>query len=386
MKFLNRSIPAAFLLAVSLFSASPSARATTVYALTDTGSILTFDHTTPGTISSNVTITGLGGYTLLAIDVRPTVQANPSQPGVGSVWAIGQSGNNFQLFVVNPTTGVATAIGLGPITAGISGTPGNNEWGFDFDPAADRIRLVDSSQQDSYLLNPNNGVLLQQDGDLAFAGGDPNNGTAPQIDAAAYSTTTFGGTSSLYFLDSNLNILAKSTNPTSGTIVTVGSLTLGGSTLDIAQPNGFDILDSLALFSAPNGATSTLYSVNLTSGVVTSLGDFPAGTNIRGLAIAVPVPPVVVNPPFLRVVGKEKRKTTSSRADIQIRSYDESGAVAVSFRQTRNSASYKFVRGTGIKFTAIARQLKFGNNPVIVRATDPDGNVVEKRIVITRTH
>lgn len=360
---------------------SPSAKATTVYALTDGGDVLTFDHATPGTITNDVAITGLGGYELLAIDVRPTVQPSSSQPGVGTLWGIGRSGTSFQLFVINPASGAATAIGV-PIAAGINSAPANTEWGFDFNPSIDRIRLVDSSAANNYRLNPNNGQIDFTDAVLTYAVGDPNAGTAPQVDAAAYTTAAFGASTSLFYIDSNLDILATSANPDSGILQTVG--TLG---ILIGEPNGFDIYGGLALFSVPGVLGSSLYSVNLTTGAATSIGAFPLGTNVRGLAISVALPPPpIVGPPFLRVIGKEKRTTTSSHVDLKIRSYDDSGVVGVSFRQVKQSASYKSLHSTTSLYIAKTRRLQFGNNPVIVRSVDPDGNATTKRVVITRLH
>jgi hypothetical protein len=376
-----------FLLPIALFcfllAASP-AKATTVYALTTTGALLTFDHATPGTITNNVTVSGLGGYELLAIDVRPTVQTTPANPGAGTLWGIGRSGTNFQLFVINPATGVATVIGF-PIAAGINSVPGSDEWGFDFNPATDRIRLVNSSGANNYRLNPNaNAALDFTDTSLAYAVGDPNAPTAPQVDAAAYSTTAFGGTTKLYYIDSNLNILAASASPDSGQLQTIGPL---GT--DIDQPNGFDIFGGLALFSVPGITGSSLYSVNLTTGAAAPIGAFPLLTNVRGLAISIsdPVPPPPDMKPVVTVFGSLKKTTKNSRYDLRFRATDDSGIVVVSFRQVRQSPSFKIIRkNTGGIYTAIVRRLVFGNNPVNVRAIDPAGHQTTVKVMIQRNH
>ncbi len=381
MKIFYRPLFAILFSTIVLFAAS-SARATTVYALTNDGRVLTFDHLTPGTITNDVALGGLGGFELLAIDVRPTVQPTYSQPGVGTLWGIGRSGTSFQLFVINPVTGAATAIGS-PIAAGINGAPANTEWGFDFNPGTDRIRLVNSSFANNYRLNPNNGQIAFFDASLAYAVGDTHFGTAPQVDAAAYTTAAFGGASTLYYLDSNLNILASSASPDSGQLQTVGASGLG---VDIDQPNGFDIYGGLALFSTA-GAPDSLYSVDTTTGVATLIGTFPALVDVRGLAIAIPPPPVGL--PFLRISGPAKRTTTGSRADLKIRSFDESGSVAVSFRVVKQSASYKVLRSSATDpnlYTAIVRRLQFGNNRVIVHSVDPEGNLTIKQVVIVRKH
>lgn len=353
------------------------ARATKVYALTETGSLLTFDHATPGTISNNVAVTGLGGYELLAIDVRPTEQATPGNPGAGTLWGIGKSGTSFQLFVLDPATGAASAIGS-PIAAGISGAPGNDEWGFDFNPGVDRIRLVNSSGTDNYRLNPNNGQLAFTDVDLAYAAGDANFGAAPQVDAGAYTTVPFGAASTFYCIDTNLDTLVTSANPNTGQLQTVGALGV-----NIDQPNGFDIFRSLALFSVPGVGGSTLCSVDLSTGAATVIGNFPALTNVRGLAISIS--DAVDQKPVLTLIGRTSRTTRSDRMDIRFRATDDSGIVAGAFRAVRQSPSYRAIPANGSLFIAHVRRLRPGMiNPVLLRATDPAGHTTQVRVLIRR--
>ncbi|MGH8045864.1 MAG: DUF4394 domain-containing protein, partial [Chthoniobacterales bacterium] len=380
MKFLilfNRFFAA---IAVGALLALP-ARGTTVYALTDTGSLLTFDHATPTVITNTVTITNLGGYTLLAIDVRPTVQPAHSNPGAGTLWGLGKSGTSFQLFVIDEITGAATAIGA-PIAAGISSTPGDGQWGFDFSPVVDRIRLVSSaSTNNNYRLDPNTGMLVTADGNLAYDAADVNFGTTPVIDGGAYTTSVFGGSTSLYFLDTNLDILATSSNPNAGTLLTVGALGV-----NIGEPNGFDIYGSLALFSVPGVGGSSLYSVNLSTGAATLIGAFPALTNVRGLAIAISSPSADVSGPFVQIFGKKKKITHSGNFTLKIRASDESGTVAVFYRVLGQSPSFKLIpqHGKSEIYTAKLRRLTHGSNPVIVRAVDPSGNETIVRVNIRK--
>lgn len=369
--------------AASLCLAAGSARATTTYALTNGGDILTFDHLTPQTtttVTPNVAV--IGAYNLLAIDVRPTVQPGPSNPGAGTLWAVGRSGTSFQLFVINPATGDASAIGA-PIAAGIDATSGINTWGFDFNPTVDRIRLVNrAATNNNYRLNPNNGALAFDDPDLSYVVGDVNAGTVPQVDAGAYTTGTFGGTTSLYYLDVNLGILARAVDANAGTLQTVGPL---GVAL-FAEPNGFDIFQSLALFSAPSLTGTSLYSVNLTTGAATLVGAFQPGTNIRGLAISIsdPVPPPPIDTaPTLKVNGRDKRTIRGTPAIVRGRATDESGVVALSYRVNNRSGSYTSARYSN-PFAIKVRRLAFDRNSVTIRATDPTGNVTQKTIVIVR--
>jgi hypothetical protein len=380
MKF---PVLAACVASATLAVTAASARATTTYALTNGGDILTFDHATPQTATSvTPDVAVVGAYVLLAIDIRPTVQTtSPANPGAGTLWAIGRSGTSFQLFVIDPTSGATTAIGA-PIAAGIDSTPGVNTWGFDFNPAVDRIRLVNTAAtNDNYRLNPNNGVLQVTDANLSYIAGDPNAGTAPQLDAVAYTTAAFGGTTTLFGLDINLGILAKAVSPNDGTFQTVGAL---GVAVD--EPNGFDIYQSLALFSVPTLTGSSLYAVNLTTGAATLVGDFAPGTNIRGLAIstAEPVPPLDTKP-VLDIFGKTKRTTRVSPAIVRGIATDESGTVALSYRVSNRSASFYNAPFAGTNPFAIkVRRLARGENRVTIRATDPTGHNTQKTIRIIR--
>lgn len=65
-------------------------------------------------------------------------------------------------------------------------------YGFDFNPVADRIRLV--SDRQNLRLNPNDGTVvdgdpatagIQPDSPLVYAAGDPNVGTTPRVTGAA---------------------------------------------------------------------------------------------------------------------------------------------------------------------------------------------------------
>src|SRR5262245_34124567 len=167
------------------------ARAELLRGITTTGNLVTFDSATPGTISTTVGVTGLqAGETILGIDFRP---ANAVLYGLGST---------SRLYTINSTTGAATQVGsAGAFT--LSGTG----FGVDFNPVPDRLRVVTDTSQD-LRLNPNDGTLAATDTLLAYATGDPNVGTTARVVGSAY-TNNFNGaaTTTLYGIDSNLNIL-----------------------------------------------------------------------------------------------------------------------------------------------------------------------------------
>ena len=122
------------------------------------------------------------------------------------------------LYTINTTTGAATFVG--PINQTTTGS----DFGFDFNPTVDRIRIV-SEQDINRRANPADGTTIA-DTTLAYAVGDPNAGANPNVVAAGY-TNSFNGaaTTSLFDIDSNLDILAQQNPANNGTLLTVGGLT-----------------------------------------------------------------------------------------------------------------------------------------------------------------
>lgn len=241
-------------------------------ALSTTNQLVSFAIGTPAA-TTTVAITGLqGGETLLGIDARP---ATGGIVGVGST---------NRLYSIDRTTGVATAIGA-PFTPTLVGS----EVGVDFNPTVDRVRLVTDSGQ-NLRLNPNTGALATADTNLAYAAGDANFGTVPREVAVAYDRNFGGATQTTMFgIDSNLDVLvtqgsvnASPTSPNSGSLFTVGAL--GVDTGDLA---GFDITAFGGAFLAltpTGGSSSTLYSVNTSTGATTMVGPIGGGA-VRDVVI-----------------------------------------------------------------------------------------------------
>ena len=240
------------------------------YALTDDNSLLAFDPSNPSEAEA-IAVTGLDGA-LLGIDTRPAD---------GAIYGITTANN---IYTIDPNSGTATYVST-------LDTPfeGGTISGFDFNPVADRLRLVGDNDQD-FRINVDTGEVTV-DGTLAFADGDPNSGVNPNVTAAAY-TNSFDGTEStqLYDIDTLLNDVVLQDPPNDGTLVTVGDLGIDFDTL-----GGFDIISSPdgenAAFAVSN---STLYSIDLETGVASSLGDIGSegNLNLQGLATVSTVPTV----------------------------------------------------------------------------------------------
>ena len=233
-------------------------KAITIFGVNTSNQLVRFDSATPGTVGTPVAITGLqAGETVLGVDFRA---AN------GGLYALGSTS---RLYLVNKITGVATQVGAsGAFT--LNGT----DFGFDFNPTVDRIRVVSNTGQ-NLRLHPDTGVLAATDMPL-------NPGT-PNVNAAGY-TNNFAGatTTTLYVIDSTLNALYTQVPPNNGTLNLVGLLGV-----DVSEVNGFDIapFNGVAYASLTVGGTARLYTINLGNGLATEVGPIGGGNVLRGLAV-----------------------------------------------------------------------------------------------------
>src|SRR5262249_54261833 len=133
------------LVIVGLFALASPTQAESIKAITAGNVLISFDSATPGTLSSQVLVTGLqAGEAIMGIDIRP---AN------GLLYALGSSDS---LYTIDTTTGFATFVG----NLGVSLT--GSSFGFDFNPVPDRIRVTSDSDE-NLRLNPNTGAVQATD-------------------------------------------------------------------------------------------------------------------------------------------------------------------------------------------------------------------------------
>lgn len=244
---------------------------------TDGTNIIRFDSATPGTVSVPVPITGLGaGETIAGIDYRPAT---------GVLYGLAVNGTAARLvtFSFGPAFSTASVSTVGaPFT--ISGTA----FGFDFNPVADRVRVT-SDTDINLSVNPDDGVVTTQTPINYAALPEPNNGQDPNVVGAAYSNNDADPATptTLYDIDFNLDILATQNPPASGTLATVGSLGVDTSNqvgFDIAPP----ISGSTAFASLTVVGTTGLYTIDLTTGAATLIGNIDTGaTPYPGLAVVL---------------------------------------------------------------------------------------------------
>lgn len=247
--------------------------------------LVQFDSATPSMLNST-TISGLSPTEqILSIDFRPLT---------GELY--GLSDRNA-IYTLDRMSGNATKIGAG-FTDALNG--GN--FGFDFNPQIDRIRIVSDADQ-NFVAHPTTGnANIATTTNVAYAAGDPNTGKQPNVVHHAYDGNVFGqlaASTQLRAIDTQLDLLVTQAN-NAGTLQTIGSLGI-----DAQDIGGFDISTSgiaYAAFSNGVGAiASSLYTINLNTGAATKIGTIPQ--TIWGLA-AVPVPePTGILPSVLLAAG-----------------------------------------------------------------------------------
>lgn len=248
-----------------------------VWALTTTNKLVNFSSLAPGTIRSNLTITGLqAGEALVGIDFRPRT---------GQLFGIGSTS---RVYTINISTGAATQVGTAAFTPALNGT----KFGVDFNPVPDRIRLVSEADQ-NLRLNPDTGGLAGTDTTLVYAAGDPNAAANPNVVGVAYTNNVAGtATTTIYGIDANLDILVRQgsvggtpTSPNTGQLTTIGSLGV-----NTTEQVGFDIADfndaAFASLTTAAATQSQLYTINLSTGAATAIGMIGVTEVIRDLAIA----------------------------------------------------------------------------------------------------
>ncbi|WP_231464164.1 MULTISPECIES: DUF4394 domain-containing protein [unclassified Pedobacter] len=215
------------------------------YAISATNDLLIFNHlaTMPTIIAKP--ITGIqAGETILGIDMRPVN---------GQIYALGSTS---RIYTINASSGVAAAVTASPLSTLLVGT----QFGFDFNPTVDRIRIVSNTGQ-NLRFNPADGTVIV-DGNISLS--------TAAVTGSAYTNNVAAAASTVLFnIDSTGDRLYKQDPPNAGTLVDVGALGV-----NVEASNGFDIgsTSGIAYGLFTVGTTQRVYTVNLTTGAATALG------------------------------------------------------------------------------------------------------------------
>lgn len=146
----------------------------------------------------------------------------------------------------------------------------------DFNPQADRLRIVSDTDQ-NLRVNVDNGVTTV---DLAI-------NPASDLGGAAYTNNTAGATfTSLYTIDAGADTLNLQNPPNDGDQITVGALGI-----NVSAAAGFDIAPGtgIAFAALTQGGITSLYTINLVTGAASLVGQIGDGdTIISGLTALTP--------------------------------------------------------------------------------------------------
>jgi hypothetical protein len=278
--------------------------------LTDGSALVNVDTSSLNAPSAPIPVSGMQpAETLVGIDQRPAT---------GQLYGVGTSN---RVYVIDPATGAATQVG-----AAAAFTLNGNDFGIDFTPVPDRMRVVSDLEQ-NLRLNPNDAT--------AFV--DATLNPAGNVVAAAYNNNVAGATSTTLFdIDSaSGNLVLQggaggSPSPNTGNLTLVGSLGLGAG---LNANIGFDIgADGVAFATITDGGVSKLFGINTGSGLATDLGTIGAGaTPYRGLAIM---------PARIRLTSDTLSTSEGGTATFQVtRNMPAAGPVTVDYATAAGTAT-----------------------------------------------
>lgn len=245
--------------------------------ITESGQVASFNRATPGTQVGTRAVSGLqSGETVAGIDFRP---AN------GLLYALGSRGN---LYTLDAATGRATFRAALKAAAGDDNpftTLLGTQFGVDFNPVADRLRVVSNTGQ-NLRIDVETGDTIT-DGNLTRVN-EAGLAVPPTATAAAYTNSFRGATATtLYVLDLTLALRSVVNPPNNGVLTSDATLGVVGSGV-----NGFDLesRSTTGYAAIRSGTVLSLYRIDLSAATnaATLLGGIAGVETISGLALVQP--------------------------------------------------------------------------------------------------
>lgn len=230
-------------------------------ALCDDGALLAFRADRPAEVR-RVEPQGVSGR-LIGIDRRPAD---------GTLYGVSTTNDVYR---IDPASGRAAQVSS--LTVPFDGDARS---GVDFNPQADRLRLV---SRDGQNLRVN--VMLGAtavDGALRYRDDDAGAAARPHVTAAAYThNIPDAPDTKLFEIDADRDVLVLQDPPNDGVLVTIGALGV-----DFGPTGGFDIVtDSGGAEQAFAASGASLYAIDLATGAARSLGTIGDGrASVVGLA------------------------------------------------------------------------------------------------------
>jgi Domain of unknown function (DUF4394) len=239
--------------------------------LTDDQKLICFEADSPRSADDIGRVRGLDtDQKLVGIDVRPAD---------GKLYGFGDQAG---VYTIDVRSGRATLVSR----ANVAGTPvvlQGVSFGVDFNPAADRLRIVSDTGQ-NLRINVVDGST-NVDGTLNNAGT-----TALGVTGAAYVNNDADANTgtTLFDVDTALDQVSIQSPPNNGSLVATGKLGV-----DTGANAAFDIVsnvrrgttvDNTGYAALSTGSTSTFHTVNLLTGAVSEGERFDRGVSLIGMA------------------------------------------------------------------------------------------------------
>jgi Domain of unknown function (DUF4394) len=268
-----RALAAAATLTLAACAGTPESvgepRKEAVWAVTDRAELVRFNAGQPSRLQQRLPLQGLeAGDKLVGIDFRVAR---------GVLYALSSRG---RLYTLDTKTGRLAPVGQGPLVV-LQG----ERFGIDFNPVADRVRVVSDTGQ-NLRLHPDTGALAATDPSLHGSGG------SARVAGAAYTYNKNNDTlTTNYAIDLAAGALLVQgsvegvqpvVSPNTGRLAAVGAL--GTGAIDDAS---FDIADigNTALAALRKDGRTRLHLVDLASGRAVLLGTVGEGRPLWGMAI-----------------------------------------------------------------------------------------------------
>ena len=245
-----------------------------VVGLTDGNGLVCFNERWPDKAKKLGTVTGFQGADTALVGIDFRVQD-------GLLYGVGNAGG---VYTIDTQTAVLGFVNQ--LTVPLAGT----SFGVDFNPAADRLRIISDTGQNLRQPLATAGAATISDGALNYAGPPPAIGTG--VTGAAYTNNDLdpNTATTLFDIDSALDQVVIQTPPNAGTLNATGKLTV-----DTSSPVGFDIYSTIRNDSTTEvegwasltvNGQSALYEIALLSGKATFRGGFGS---VLVVDIAVPL-------------------------------------------------------------------------------------------------
>lgn len=244
-----------------------------VIGLTADSQLIAFSVAKPSKYRDIGFVSGLGGADTALIGIDFRVQD-------GLLYGVGNGGGVYQ---IDSSNGLATLVNS--LSLPLSGSA----FGVDFNPAADRLRIISDTGLNLRHNVNEGGVTL---GDLAL--NYTTGVTALGIAAGAYTNNDLDTTTAtaLYDIDTQLDQVAIQSPPNNGSLAASGLLGVAATAqvgMDIFSTleNGITVANDAFASVAFDDGTSSFYSLNLLTGQATLEGSF--GSRVQVVDIALPV-------------------------------------------------------------------------------------------------